>query len=62
MRYDKLLYMKRSREFNTTGSQLQFNQGSQPVTFKKRLAFGKNGRKRAYGKGTDDSATNFPYI
>ena len=31
VRYDKVLYLKRSREFNSTGSQLQFNQGPHPV-------------------------------
>jgi len=62
VRYDKVLYLRRTREFNSTGSQLQFNQGPHPVTFKKRLTFGKNGLKLTYGKGTDDNATNFPYV
>lgn len=62
VRYDKVLYMKRSREFNSGSTQLQFNQASHPVTFKKRLTFGKNGLKLTYGKGTDGTATNFPYV
>nr|AGA18301.1 hypothetical protein [uncultured marine virus] len=62
VRYDKVLYLRRSREYNSGASQLQYNVGPHPVSFEKTLTFGKNGLKLTYGKGTDGDSTNFPYV
>lgn len=62
VRYDKVLYLKRSREWNQSANTRVYNQAPHPVTFKKRLTFGKKGLKLTYGKGTDNNATNFPYV
>jgi len=62
VRYDKVMYIERSREFNSGGSQLQFNRAPRPTTFEKTLTFGEQGLKLTYGKGDSTEATNFPYV
>ncbi len=62
VRYDKVMYIHRAREFNSTASQLQFNVGPKPITFEKTLTFGEQGLKLTYGKGDSTNSTNFPYF
>ena len=62
VRYDKVHYMQRAREFNSGGSQLTHNYAPKPTTGSKRLTFGKQGLKLKYATDSATKAVNFPYF
>lgn len=62
VRYDKVHYIERAREFNSGGGQLQFNTPPRPKFVKHTLRFGKKGLKLTYGNSASESPTNFPYL
>lgn len=62
VRYDKVHYIHRTRQYNELGTNMQFNTPPRPVTVSHRMTFGKNGLKLTYGNAVSESPTNFPYI
>lgn len=62
VRYDKVHYISRSREYNNGGTELMFNRPSKPTIISHKLTFGKNGLKLTFGNGLSNSPTNFPYF
>lgn len=62
VRYDKVHYIDRPREYNSSGGQLVFNKPPRPVIIKKSLTFGEKGLKLTFGNGVSVNPTNFPYV
>ena len=62
VRYDKVHYMDRARQYNELGTNMQFNRPPRPTVVSHRMKFGKNGLKLTFGNGVSESPTNFPYI
>jgi hypothetical protein len=62
VRYDKVHYMQRAREFNSSNGSLSHNYAPKPATGSKRLTFGKQGLKLKYATDSATKAVNFPYF
>lgn len=62
VRYDKVFYMDRAREYNTGANTYVFNRPPRPTIMSHRLTFGKNGLKLTYGNAASENPTNFPYL
>jgi len=62
VRYDKVFYMDRAREFNTGANTYVFNRPPRPTIMSHRLTFGKQGLKLTYGNAASENPTNFPYV
>lgn len=62
VRYDKVHYIDRPREFNTGANTYVFNKPPRPTIIKKQLSFGKNGLKLTFGSAGSINPTNWPYV
>lgn len=62
VRYDKVHYLDRPREFNTGANTYVFNKPPRPVVIKKTLTFGEKGLKLTFGNAASVNPTNWPYV
>jgi len=62
VRYDKVHYIDRPREFNTGANTYVFNKPPRPVVIKKTLTFGERGLKLTFGNAASVNPTNWPYV
>lgn len=62
VKYDKVHYMERAREFSSDSTTRQFYTPPRPKFVKKRLTFGKKGLKLTFGDSSSESPTGFPYL
>lgn len=62
VRYDKVHYIDRAREFNDNNSTMVFNRPPRPVIVSHRLTFGKQGLKLTFGDKASENPANFPYV
>lgn len=62
VRYDKVHYIDRTRQYNDQGTNMQFNRPPRPIVMSHKMTFGKQGLKLTFGNGASSSPTNFPYI
>lgn len=62
VRYDKVHYMQRAREFNSSNGSLAHNYAPRPTTGSYRMTFGEKGLLLKYGTDAATETSTFPYF